>query len=266
MVPPASGGSGLRILLNGSLRTFAVKRSRKCLDTARLVPPTVSTVCTRLWPSCRSVNGKDHYLGPYGSPESRSEIRPSHCRVATQPVCATASTVNKCRVTILNCPFPQVIQLLLLLEVCQDLLRQGRPADQGTGVHAGGPPAAPRVVRRTLATRFWARKLKAVRQHMVDGQGLRRDQSPHQPDQTGVQVGGEPRNWFPPSVYHGLQTVTGLRFGRTEARETEPVRPVSGRVRRSGLAVRQPARCGDDQAPVTERHASRRRHHAAVRH
>jgi len=31
---------------------------------------------------------------------------------------------------------------------------------------------------------------------------------------------------IPPSVYHGLQTVDGLRRGRSKARETEPVRPV----------------------------------------
>jgi len=31
----------------------------------------------------------------------------------------------------------------------------------------------------------------------------------------------------PSSVYHGLQAVSGLQRGRTEARETEPVRPVS---------------------------------------
>ena len=30
----------------------------------------------------------------------------------------------------------------------------------------------------------------------------------------------------PPSVFHGLQAVAGLRFGRTEARETEPIKPV----------------------------------------
>jgi hypothetical protein len=29
-----------------------------------------------------------------------------------------------------------------------------------------------------------------------------------------------------PSVYHGLQAVAGLQYGRTEAHETEPVRPV----------------------------------------
>ena len=29
-----------------------------------------------------------------------------------------------------------------------------------------------------------------------------------------------------PSVFHGLQAVAGLRFGRTEARESEPVKPL----------------------------------------
>jgi len=33
----------------------------------------------------------------------------------------------------------------------------------------------------------------------------------------------------PPSVHHALQAVTGLRYGRTEAREAEPVRPVNGK-------------------------------------
>jgi integrase len=43
--------------------------------------------------------------------------------------------------------------------------------------------------------------------------------------QEDVQVGGG-RGVAPPSVYHGLQAVSGLMFGRTEARETEPVRPI----------------------------------------
>ena len=31
---------------------------------------------------------------------------------------------------------------------------------------------------------------------------------------------------IPPSIYHGLQAVTGLTYGRSAARETEPVKPV----------------------------------------
>ena len=32
------------------------------------------------------------------------------------------------------------------------------------------------------------------------------------------------RELIPPSTFHGLQTVNGLRHGKTDARETEPVR------------------------------------------
>ena len=31
---------------------------------------------------------------------------------------------------------------------------------------------------------------------------------------------------IPPSIYHGLQAVTGLAYGRTAAGETEPVKPI----------------------------------------
>jgi integrase len=31
----------------------------------------------------------------------------------------------------------------------------------------------------------------------------------------------------PPSVYEGLRAVTGLRYGRTRARETPPIQPVA---------------------------------------
>ena len=37
---------------------------------------------------------------------------------------------------------------------------------------------------------------------------------------------GDGNELIPPSIYHGLAAVSGLRKGRTEARETEKVRPV----------------------------------------
>jgi integrase len=79
---------------------------------------------------------------------------------------------------------------------------------------------------RTPASEFGPRKLKAVRQQMIDS-GLSRCVINHR-------VGRIKRlfKWavaeelVPPSVYHGLQAVAGLTFGRTSARETEPIRPV----------------------------------------
>jgi integrase len=78
----------------------------------------------------------------------------------------------------------------------------------------------------TAASDFGPKSLKAVRQHMVD-RGLCRNV-------VNRRIGRIKRvfKWavaeevVPPSVYHGLQAVPGLRFGRTEARETEPVKPV----------------------------------------
>ena len=78
----------------------------------------------------------------------------------------------------------------------------------------------------TWAGDFGPKKLKAVRQHLVDI-GLSRGV-------INTRVGRIKRlfKWAvaeelaPPSVYHGLQAVAGPTFGRCSARETEPVRPV----------------------------------------
>lgn len=78
----------------------------------------------------------------------------------------------------------------------------------------------------TKASEFGPKALKAVRQYMID-EGLCR----------GVvnrRVGRIKRvfKWavaeemVPPSVFHGLQAVSGLIFGRSSARETELIRPV----------------------------------------
>jgi integrase len=73
---------------------------------------------------------------------------------------------------------------------------------------------------------FGPKALKAVRQDMVES-GLSRGL-------INRRVGRIKRvfRWavaeelVSPSVYHGLQAVVGLRYGRTDAREAEPVRPV----------------------------------------
>ena len=78
----------------------------------------------------------------------------------------------------------------------------------------------------TPAAELGPKGLKAVRQQMVS-QSLSRGL-------INRRVGRIKRvfKWavaeelIPPSVHHGLQAVTGLRYGRTNAREAEPVKPV----------------------------------------
>jgi integrase len=77
-----------------------------------------------------------------------------------------------------------------------------------------------------LASDFGPIKLKAVRQKMIEADLCR--------NEINKRIGRLKRlfRWatehelLSPTIYHGLQSVRGLARGRTEARESEPVRPV----------------------------------------
>jgi integrase len=80
---------------------------------------------------------------------------------------------------------------------------------------------------RTEAKEFGPRALKTVRQHMID-QGLARGVVNHRIGRIKrVFKWAVAEELVPPSVHHALQAVAGLRFGRTEARETEPIKPAA---------------------------------------
>lgn len=80
---------------------------------------------------------------------------------------------------------------------------------------------------QTRACDFGPKALKALRQHLVEQGAWSRPV-------INRNVGRIKRlfKWavaeelVPPSQYHGLQALRGLEFGRTKARETEPVKPV----------------------------------------
>lgn len=82
----------------------------------------------------------------------------------------------------------------------------------------------------TAATEFGPLALKAIRQHMIQA-GLCRALINRR-----VDVVKRAFKWaaseelVPVAVYHALQSLPGLRAGRTEARETDPVGPVADDV------------------------------------
>jgi len=79
----------------------------------------------------------------------------------------------------------------------------------------------------TRAAEFGPTALKTVRQHMID-EGLSRGFINHRISRLKrVFKWAASEELAPPTLYHGLQTVAGLRLGRTNARETEPVTPVA---------------------------------------
>jgi site-specific recombinase XerD len=171
------------------------------------------------------IGGKDHYLGAHGSPESHAE----YARLIAEWR-VTESKREEHRQTL-----PRLVEFNLTVS---QVIHRYREFAKGYYVRDGKPTKeltemryALRPVRilygATLAREFGPLKLKAVRQYMIDTEDLSRKV-------VNARVKRIKRfvKWavseelVPAGVFHGLATVTGLRRGRTNARETPPVKPV----------------------------------------
>lgn len=101
----------------------------------------------------------------------------------------------------------------------------GHSTDELAGIKYAMRPLK-RLYGQLAATEFGPLKLKTVRQAFIDADNSRKH--------VNQQVGrikrcfkwGVENELVPPSVLHALLAVSGLRQGRTEARETPPVKPV----------------------------------------
>ena len=165
------------------------------------------------------IHGRDHYLGPYGSPESHEH----YARLIAQWQAKPAPSVNSRAHS-----GPQSINELLLAyaEFARGYYtKDGKPNNEFNLLRY-----AMRVLKslygHSRAADFGPKDLKAIQQHLV-GRGLSRSYINGQVNRIKRifkwAVGEE---LVTPSVHHGLQAVLGLRRGRSQARETQPIRPV----------------------------------------
>ena len=168
------------------------------------------------------INQEHIYLGKYGSAESREK----YARLISE-LNANGSVAASSAIGGASCP--QLLINALILAYWQFsnsyYVKDGKPTDTLAEIRGALRPLR-QLYGATLACEFGPQKLKAVRQLLIDT-GLSR----------GVinkRVGQIKRafKWavaeelVPPSVYHGLQALAGLFFGRTSARETEPITAV----------------------------------------
>ncbi len=169
------------------------------------------------------VDGKHIYLGKYGSQESRAKYSRILAELAarTDNRLAPDSTPDGCELEIDEL----ILRYLQFAETYYS--KDGKPTKEFTCMKEALRPLR-ELFGSTAASQFGPKGLKTVRQHMVDECGLCRNV-------VNRRVGRIKRvfKWsvaeelVPASVWHALQTVTGLRYGRTDARETEPIRPVA---------------------------------------
>jgi integrase len=170
-----------------------------------------------------TIDGRDHYLGPYGSAESREQ----YDRLIAEWL-ANGRRLPRCGDKN-DDPGPTVNEVMLGFMRHAERHYRRTDGTQTTEVKEYARAFGPlrRLYGRSPARDFGPMALKAVRQEMIAA-GLSR----------GVinQRIGRVRRLFkwgvenelvPPPVYQALLAVPGLQRGRTEARETEPVTPVS---------------------------------------
>jgi integrase len=181
-----------------------------------------------------TLDGHDHYLGKHDTPKSRTEYDRliaewlTHGRRAPhRPAAAVAVSLV------------EVIDAYWQHAQTYYRHRDGSPTGEVDAIRLALRPLK-RLYGHTPAADFDSLGLKAVRDEMVRGGRCRSrvNRDIHRVKRMFRWAASE--KLVPLTVHQSLDTVEGLREGRSEARETEPVRPVAEHVVEATLPHMRP--------------------------
>lgn len=166
------------------------------------------------------VNGRHVYLGKFGSPESRQK----YARILAEAALPAGTSDSPNRPESRNLLVSEM--LVAYLKFAESYYSSdGQTTKEFRGmVDAVGP--LNELYGGTLADEFGPLKLKAVREHLVEKKYCRTEVNKRTGRLKRVFKWAVSEELILPSVHEALSTVTGLKFGRTSARESEPVKPV----------------------------------------
>lgn len=165
-----------------------------------------------------TLNGKDLYLGRYGTKESKAE----YDRLIGEWLASGRQLPGR--------NGDLAVSELILAYVRHADRHYRKPDGQATRqlelVRLAMRPLKA-LYSYTKAAEFGPLALKAVRQRLIDqGTMCRLTINEHISKIKRMFAWGVENEMVPSSVFHGLQAVKGLQAGRTEAKDHSPVRPV----------------------------------------
>jgi len=170
------------------------------------------------------LNGRDFYLGEYGSVASREKYDQLVAQwLANGRQLPSASAGDQSQ----DCPPISVNEVLLAYwrhAEAHYATADGHSKELTCMEHAIRP--LKKLFGLTPACDFGPKALKAVRQTMIEADICRRQINSRINRIRRVFKWAVSEELIPPSVLHGLRAVTGLQKGRTIARESRPVKPV----------------------------------------
>jgi integrase len=161
------------------------------------------------------LNGRDIYLGQYGTPEARAKYE----RTISEWLSAGRQLPQSGRRKINDL-------ILAFWHHCEQHYRKpdGRPTSELGLIRLALRPLR-EIYGLTFADAFGPLALKAVRQRMMDGGMSRGVINAHVGRIRRMFRWGVENELVPPAIHQALQAVAGLQRGRSEARETKPTRP-----------------------------------------
>jgi integrase len=166
-------------------------------------------------------SGRDFLLGKHGSAASRQEYR----RLTAEWLASNQITASPTAGT----PHLTVAELVLAFwRHATTYYRQptGEPTGELDNFRRALKPLR-QLYGRTTAASFGPLALKAVREHMISLGWCRSSVNRQTARLKHVFKWAVENELVPGSVYQGLAAVAGLRTGRTRAKDTPPVQPVS---------------------------------------
>ncbi len=169
-----------------------------------------------------TINGKNHYLGPYDSPRSHEEYARliAHWKVdegKDRGAAASASTNGELTVNAL---------ILRYLDFASGYyVKHGRPTGEVNNIcHAMAK--LKELFGRTSAKDFGPPELEIVQQAMIGPKLARTTVNNRVSRIKRIFRWAEKKKLVPSATYHSLLAVEGLKRGRTAAREMKPVQIV----------------------------------------
>jgi len=188
-----------------------------------------------------TIEGHDQYLGRYGSPDSHQKYEQL---VRTWRSRLREGAGDSAKNNLLNIAPDQVMVSEILLLYIRYAKTYYKHSSNGEQKEVGCLRNALKLVRRLYGRApiadFGPKALKEVRTAMIN-KGWSRSYINHQIDRVKRMFRwATEEELIPPSVYHALQSVRGLRKGLPGVRESKKVRPVPPRLIKKMLNYVQP--------------------------
>lgn len=163
---------------------------------------------------CRT-NGRDQYLGPYGSTESREKYE-----ALIAEWFARSGDTSRHNLTIDDLA-------RLFLEFAENYYRRenGEPTGEARNIRDALRPLI-RLYGKSRVREFGPLKLKAVRDEMIRARHCRSHINCEIHRVRRVFKWGVENEYVPAPIHQALVAVAGLKSGRSDAVESEPVQPV----------------------------------------